>query len=74
MVNAISYEYEKQILEIVSSQTRFLKVRAKNATKSNLNMAIEVNVKEDNQLLAELIKQDYISNASLVEHDGNVTV
>ena len=49
------------------------KVKARNLTPDHLDMAIEVKVKEEAQLVRELMKLDHITSASLIAHDGEVT-
>ncbi|MCI6174848.1 MAG: DUF4956 domain-containing protein [Clostridiales bacterium] len=74
VVNADSYENEADIVKIVRECTQFSKVRARNASKSNLNMAVEVKVDEPSKLIGALLEKEYVKSASLVEHDGDVTV
>lgn len=74
VVNASRYDKEEEILRIVEKSCPYVKVRARNVTKMNLNMAIEVKVKQPKVLIEKLMEQDYITTASLVEYDGDVTV
>lgn len=73
VVNANSYSDEKEIVELVSSETVYMKVRARNASKSSLNMAIEVKAKDQGELIKKVIELPCVLNASLVEHDGEIT-
>lgn len=74
VVNASKYDKEGEILRIVEKHCPYAKVRARNVAKTNLNMAIEVKVKQPNVLIEKLMELDYITTASLVEYDGDVTV
>lgn len=74
VVNAISYHLEEEILSIVHDTCPYSKVRARSITKSNLNLAVEVRVKEQKELIDRLMKLDGVTSASLVEHDGDITV
>ena len=70
---AASYKNEKDILKKVEEQCSYFKVRARNISKSSLNMAIEVRVEETSILIEKIMEMDDIVNVSLVESDGNIT-
>lgn len=73
VVDAGDYMKEKDILKIVEDNTKYMKVRARNASQNGLNIAIEVMGMNDN-LILKLMDIDTVTNASVVQHDGNVTV
>ncbi len=73
LINSGVYENEKEIMEIVDKYCSLHKVKARNLTPDHLDMAIEVKVKEEAQLVRELMKLDHITSASLIAHDGEVT-
>lgn len=73
LVNSDSFENEKEIMEIVGKYCSLHRVKARNLTKDHLDMAIEVRVKEEAQLVKELMKLKAIVSASLIAHDGEVT-
>lgn len=74
VVNADSYKNEEPIMDIVTKTCRISKVRARNITKSSLNLAIEIRCTQQETLIATLMELEGIISASLVEHDGEVTV
>lgn len=74
VINAASYENERQIMEIVKEECGYFKTRARNITKTNLNLAIEIRTGNEQMLIEKLMSLDSILSASLVEHDGEVTV
>lgn len=73
LVNSDTFENEKEIMEIVRKYCSLHKVKARNLTKDHLDMAVEVRVKEEAGLVAELIRLENVTSASLVAHDGEVT-
>lgn len=73
VVNASSYEAEESIMKLVDENCRYAKTRARNLTKTSLNLAVEVRVKDQKALIEGLMGMDSVTSASLVEHDGNVT-
>ncbi len=73
LINSGVYENEKEIMEIVDKYCSLHKVKARNLTPDHLDMAIEVKVKEEAQLVRELMKLDHVTSASLIAHDGEVT-
>ncbi len=73
LVNCSDYKAEKQIMEIVQANCNMSKVKARNLTKSKLDMAIEVKTDKEAQLLESLMNMEQVTSASLVDHDGEVT-
>ena len=73
VVNASSHKNEETILQIVNETCRYAKVRARNITKTNLNLAIDVKADDTAGLIDRLMELECVSSASLVEHDGDGT-
>jgi hypothetical protein len=61
-------------MNIVSEECHTSKIRARNVTKNSINMAVEVRAKDEKALIAKLMELEAVTSASLVEHDGDVTV
>lgn len=74
VVNADSYEREAKIMKTVEKGCAYAKVRARNVSKTSLNMAIEVKVDDQAALIRNLVEIEGLCSASLVEHEGEVTV
>lgn len=74
VVNANDYNAEAKVMEIVEEHCDYMRLRAKTISKSDMNMAIEVKVAEQKEMMDELVKLDSITSLSLLEHDGEVTV
>lgn len=74
LVNAADYKTEGRIMEIVEKRCSSFTVKARNLTKDKLNMAIEVQTKEGGGLVEELMDVESVISASLVDHDGEVTL
>ncbi|MCR5675585.1 MAG: DUF4956 domain-containing protein [Lachnospiraceae bacterium] len=73
VVNAGSVDDEETVMEIVRQNTTYLRVQAKSASKKDLNLTIEVKLKEPD-ILKKLLERPEVVTASLVRHDGEVTV
>lgn len=73
LVNSDSFENEENILNVVKKYCSLHKVKARNLTHDHLDMAIEVRVKEEGELVKELMQVEKVTSASLVSHDGEVT-
>lgn len=73
LVNATGYEAEKEIMESVGSYCKKVQVKARNLTHEHLDMAIEVNVKEQGEFLGNLMQISGVVSASLVSHTGDTT-
>lgn len=73
LVNADTFENETEIMEIIAKYCSLYKVKARNLTKDHLDMAIEIRVKDEGNLVKELMEMEQVVSASLVAHDGEVT-
>ena len=73
LINSSSHKNEEEILKIVKKYCSLYKVKARNLTKDHLDMAIEVRVKEEGELVNSLVELSDVVSASLVSHDGEVT-
>ena len=72
VVNATEY-IEDQIIDVVSSRCHGYKVRARNLTKGNVNLAIEVKTPHPHALVEDMMRLSDVTSVSLLEHDGEVT-
>lgn len=73
LVNSTDCKNENAILKNVGKYCSLYKVKARNLTKDHLDMAIEVRVKNEGELVSSLIELENVVSASLVSHDGEVT-
>ena len=74
LVNADSFEEENEILTVLSEFCRHCDVKSRNLTKNHLDLAVEVRVKDEGDMLKELMQLSHVISASLVSHDGEVTL
>lgn len=74
VINAASYEDEREIMKIVKEYCGFFKTRARNVAKNNLNLAIEIRGADEQAIIEKLMGMAGVLSASFVEHDGEVTV
>lgn len=74
IVNANSNLCENQIMDIVNTSCKYAKVKARNLSKTSLNLAVEVTVEDQAALVQKLLEIENVTTASLVAHDGEVTV
>lgn len=73
VVDCNSLDAEKSVLDTLRTSCRQYRVRARTATKSSLNLAIEVKLGRKNTLLQKVLTINGVNSASLVEHDGDIT-
>lgn len=73
VVDSSSFTSEKEILAVAEKYSQVIKVRARNASKTGLDLTVEVNTDKAAELIEELLRMEYVTNASLIEHDGNIT-
>lgn len=73
VVNSSSMDAESAVLDIVKKYTKSYKVKSRNLSKDRLDMVIELRVKEEQSLVAEVAGLAGMVSASLIAHDGEVT-
>lgn len=74
LVNSASYENEEEIMTVVDEFCSAYKVKARNLTKEHLDMAIEISAANQGELVRRLVEMPKVTSASIVSHDGDVTV
>lgn len=74
LVNASSYESEAAIMTVIEEYCTAYQVKARNLTKDHLDMAVEVTVDEQGALVKSLMELSAVTSASIVSHEGEVTV
>ena len=74
VVNASSYQDEGQVMQIVDDSCQYARTRARNVTRGGIHFAIEIREKDQKELIEKLMELECVTSASLVEHDGDVTV
>lgn len=74
VVNAGSYACEPEIMEIVRKNCSVHRVKARNVSRENLNLVIEISEEHQYALIEDLMVVPQVINASLVEHNGDITV
>jgi uncharacterized membrane protein YhiD involved in acid resistance len=72
VVNSNTYN-EEEVIDVVDDNCANWKVRARNVSKGNVNLAIEVKTKQPTALVKKISGMEHITSVSLVEHDGDVT-
>ena len=71
VVNTDSASREGEINKVVREFCKYSRTRARNVSKSGMNIAIEVKTSKPSELIAKLIEKDFVSDASLVENDSD---
>ncbi len=74
LVNSEDYNDEEKIMDIVKDCCKVYTVKSRNLTKDHLDIAIEVFVEDQGSLVKRLVDIDSVQSASLVAHDGEVTL
>ena len=74
VVNAGSYRCEQEILETVRNSCGIFRIKARNVSRENLNLVIEISGEHQYELIEALMEIPQVTNASIVEHNGDITV
>ena len=72
VVNADEY-IEEAVLDAVKASCTAWKIRARNVSQGDVNLAIEVRVKEPQTLVKTVMGLEHVTGVSLLEHDGEIT-
>lgn len=73
IINAEGLDSENVIVEAVKKYSSFYKIKSRNLTADQLDLVIELRVKEEHQLLNTVNEMESVNAVSLLEHDGEVT-
>lgn len=74
VINAKSYESEAEIMQVVDEYAEYSRVKARNVTHTDINMAVEIKCSEEKELIAGLMGIEGVLSASIVDHEGEVTL
>ena len=72
VVNTDSASREGEIDKVVREFCKYSRTRARNVSKSGMNIAIEVKTSKPSELIDKLMKLGFVSDASLVENDSDI--
>lgn len=73
VVDSADLDGEEQIMEIVEKYSTHSKVKARNMEAENLNIVMEVRVKEGAECIREISRINGVKNVSMVSQEGEVT-
>lgn len=73
VVNSSLADGEAAVLEVVGKYAKSYKVKSRNLSKDRLDMVVELRVKDESGLVAEVAALEGMISASLIAHDGEVT-
>lgn len=73
VVNLSSLDAEEKVLETVKKFSNCCKVKSRNITGENLDMVVEVRVKDEGAFVKQVSAIAEAQSVSLISHDGEVT-
>lgn len=73
VVNASNHNIEDELVTVIKGFCKYYKIKSRNLSEDNLDIVIEIRVKDDGKLVKEVFKLNGIENASLLTHDGEVS-
>ena len=74
IVNAKSIEQESAIREVVGKYAKHAKVKSRNVSNDSLDMIFDIKTAKEAELLKELMATEGVFGASIMAHDGEVTI
>lgn len=74
IVNAKSIDAEEGIREVVGKYTKHTKVKSRNVSRDSLDMIFDIKTTKEAQLLKELMALEGVFGASIMAHDGEITI
>lgn len=73
VVNADGMDAEDKILETVERLAGYYRVKSRNLSADQLDMVVELRVKQEKELVTEINEIEEVRSVSLLAHDGEVT-
>lgn len=73
VVNADGMDAEDKVLEVVARYAGYYKVKSRSLSAQQLDMVVELRVKEEKELVRGVSGLEGIHSVSLLAHDGEVT-
>ncbi len=73
VVNASDVDAEKRIMDTVGKYAKYSTVKSRNMTGNTLDLIVELRTAAGSELLKDILKEEGITSASLLSHDGEVT-
>ena len=74
VVNADSIDTEEKIQKVVASHAKRSKVKSRNVSRESLDLIIDIKTSKEQELLKDLMEIDGVFGASLLAHDGEITI
>lgn len=74
VVNSTVPTSDTEILAVVKDFSRNYKVKSKNLTSTTLDMIVEIQVDGESELVHKVMKIEGVTSASILSHDGEITV
>ena len=73
VINVSDLDAEASIISVVKKYAKHFTIKSRNMTKESLDLIIELRTKEGNKLVREIMDIQFVTSASLMSHDGEVT-
>lgn len=73
IVNTSDLDGEDAVLNIVKKYSKYYRVKSRNVSMDELDMVVEVRVKQESALIKEVRVLEGMSHVSLLSHDGETT-
>ncbi len=74
LINMCDLAKETQVKETVQKYSKKMTVKSRNVSRDGVDMIWDIKTKDENELLAQLMQIDGVTNVSLMAHDGEVTL
>lgn len=74
VVNARTYQCEPAVMELVRKNCSAYRIKARTVSRENLNLVIEISPDHQYELIEDLMVIPEVATASVVEHNGDITV
>ena len=70
VLNGTNKDMEENLMQILKTNAKGYKIKARNIGTDGINMVVELRTKKEKDLLSECEKIEGITNVSLLSHDG----
>lgn len=73
IIDSEDIDVEEEIIDIIDKYSSYCKVKSRNMNADNLNMVIEVRIKDEADCVKEIHELEGMRNVSLISQDGEAT-
>lgn len=73
VVNAADSDVEDELNNVLKEYTRHYRIKSRNISSTGMSMLIELQTKQEAELLRKILQIKVVNNATIMTHEGEIT-